>query len=81
MPGVDYTFLTVEEFNELRQSGDLLESGEFDGKDAAPPPHTYWNAPPPSPRVHMYTVAAPVGPTGPGDRYHRRFPRAHRPTV
>ena len=34
MNGVDYTFLTVEEFNQLRQSGDLLESGEYEGKAA-----------------------------------------------
>ena len=35
VPGVDYTFLTIEEFNKLRQSGDLLESGEYEGKTAA----------------------------------------------
>ncbi|XP_043224896.1 membrane-associated guanylate kinase, WW and PDZ domain-containing protein 1-like isoform X2 [Amphibalanus amphitrite] len=31
VPGVDYTFLTEDEFNKLRQSGDLLESGEYEG--------------------------------------------------
>ena len=29
--GVDYTFLTVEEFLALEKSGNLLESGLFDG--------------------------------------------------
>lgn len=29
--GVDYTFLTEEEFEELEKSGALLESGVFDG--------------------------------------------------
>ena len=32
VPGVDYTFLTLEEFTKLRQSGDLLESGEYEGE-------------------------------------------------
>ena len=30
--GVDYTFLTQKEFDELEKSGDLIESGIFDGK-------------------------------------------------
>ena len=29
--GVDYTFLTVEEFMALEKGGNLLESGLFDG--------------------------------------------------
>ena len=30
--GVDYTFLSKEEFLALEKSGDLLESGVYDGK-------------------------------------------------
>ena len=30
--GVDYTFLSVDEFLALEKSGNLLESGLFDGK-------------------------------------------------
>ena len=30
--GVDYTFLSKEEFIALEKSGELLESGVFDGK-------------------------------------------------
>ena len=30
-PGVDYTFLTVDEFLELEKSGNLLESGVYEG--------------------------------------------------
>lgn len=29
--GVDYTFLSIEEFNQLEKSGCLLESGLYDG--------------------------------------------------
>jgi len=29
--GVDYTFVTLEEFKALEASGNLLESGEYDG--------------------------------------------------
>ena len=31
--GVDYTFLSMEEFKELERSGTLLESGIYEGKD------------------------------------------------
>lgn len=31
VPGVDYTFLTVEEFMELECNGSLLESGVYAG--------------------------------------------------
>ena len=30
--GVDYTFLKQKEFDELERSGNLIESGIFDGK-------------------------------------------------
>ena len=30
-PGIDYNFITVEEFKELESSGSLLESGVFEG--------------------------------------------------
>lgn len=30
--GVDYTFLSKEEFRALQRSGNLLESGVFEGK-------------------------------------------------
>ena len=33
--GVDYTFLSKEEFIALEKSGELLESGVFDGKNDA----------------------------------------------
>jgi len=29
--GVDYRFLTIEQFKRLEESGELLESGIFDG--------------------------------------------------
>lgn len=32
MPGVDYIFITVEDFMELEKSGALLESGTYEGK-------------------------------------------------
>lgn len=32
VPGVDYIFITVEDFMELEKSGALLESGTFEGK-------------------------------------------------
>ena len=32
MNGVDYNFLSIEDFKKLERSGDLLESGIFDGK-------------------------------------------------
>ncbi|XP_037092842.1 membrane-associated guanylate kinase, WW and PDZ domain-containing protein 2-like [Pollicipes pollicipes] len=31
VPGVDYTFLSVEEFRDLERSGNLLESGVYEG--------------------------------------------------
>ena len=31
--GVDYRFLTVEQFKRLEANGELLESGIFDGKN------------------------------------------------
>lgn len=30
--GVDYTFVTLEEFKAMEKSGNLLESGAFGGK-------------------------------------------------
>ena len=30
--GVDYTFVSLEEFRALEKRGNLLESGEFDGE-------------------------------------------------
>lgn len=33
MPGVDYNFLTVEEFLELERSGTLLEVGTYEGME------------------------------------------------
>ena len=35
--GVDYTFLSKEEFIALEKRGELLESGVFDGKQALLP--------------------------------------------
>jgi len=35
--GVDYTFLSREEFVALEKSGDLLESGEYDGNHYGTP--------------------------------------------
>lgn len=32
VPGVDYNFLSVEDFLELEKSGTLLEIGTYDGK-------------------------------------------------
>lgn len=32
--GVDYTFVSEQEFRDLERSGNLLESGEFDGKNS-----------------------------------------------
>lgn len=32
VPGVDYEFLSVEQFLELEKSGTLLEIGTYDGK-------------------------------------------------
>lgn len=34
VPGVDYIFITVEDFMELEKSGALLESGTYEGKNA-----------------------------------------------
>lgn len=34
IPGVDYSFLSVEEFLHLEESGTLLEIGTYEGKDA-----------------------------------------------
>lgn len=34
VPGVDYIFITVEDFMELEKSGALLESGTYEGKHA-----------------------------------------------
>ena len=33
--GVDYTFVSLEEFRALEKRGNLLESGEFDGECAS----------------------------------------------
>jgi len=35
VPGVDYDFLSVEDFLKLEDSGTLLEIGTYDGEDAA----------------------------------------------
>lgn len=35
IPGVDYNFLSVEDFLELEESGTLLEVGTYEGEDAA----------------------------------------------
>lgn len=32
IPGVDYNFISVREFQELEESGMLLESGTYDGR-------------------------------------------------
>jgi guanylate kinase len=32
VPGVDYNFLTVKEFLDLEQSGNLLEVGTYEGE-------------------------------------------------
>ena len=32
VPGVDYNFLSVEDFLELEESGTLLEIGTYDGE-------------------------------------------------
>ncbi|PKU34918.1 membrane-associated guanylate ww and pdz domain-containing protein 1 [Limosa lapponica baueri] len=37
VPGVDYNFLTVEEFLELERSGTLLEVGTYEGADYSSP--------------------------------------------
>lgn len=34
VPGVDYNFLTVEEFLELERSGTLLEVGTYEGMES-----------------------------------------------
>lgn len=34
IPGVDYNFLSVDEFLRLEESGTLLEIGTYEGKDA-----------------------------------------------
>lgn len=33
VPGVDYNFLSVEEFLELEESGTLLEIGTYEGEE------------------------------------------------
>lgn len=33
VPGVDYNFLSVEDFLELEESGTLLEIGTYEGED------------------------------------------------
>lgn len=33
IPGVDYNFLSVEDFLELEESGTLLEIGTYEGKN------------------------------------------------
>lgn len=35
VPGVDYIFITVEDFMELEKSGALLESGTYEGKHSS----------------------------------------------
>lgn len=41
--GVDYTFVSVQEFRDLERSGNLLESGEFDGElSQFPDNSSYW---------------------------------------
>lgn len=37
VPGVDYNFISLEEFKTLEDSGALLESGTFDGELPSPP--------------------------------------------
>lgn len=34
IPGVDYNFLSVEDFLRLEESGTLLEIGTYEGEDA-----------------------------------------------
>lgn len=36
-PGVDYVFLSMEEFERLEKSGNLLESGKYDGNHYGTP--------------------------------------------
>ena len=40
--GVDYTFLSKEEFLALEKSGDLLESGVYEGKSHSISAIVYW---------------------------------------
>ena len=40
--GVDYTFLSKEEFLALEKSGDLLESGVYEGKSQSISAIVYW---------------------------------------
>ncbi|XP_060787615.1 membrane-associated guanylate kinase, WW and PDZ domain-containing protein 1-like isoform X2 [Neoarius graeffei] len=48
LPGVDYNFLSVEEFLELEQSGTLLEIGTYEGN--------YYGTPKPPSHPHCGTV-------------------------
>lgn len=40
--GVDYTFVSLEEFRALERTGNLLESGEFDGALSITPRPPQW---------------------------------------
>ncbi len=41
IPGVDYNFVSVEEFFSLEESGALLESGKFKGQPTFMTPYLY----------------------------------------
>ncbi|XP_071035063.1 membrane-associated guanylate kinase, WW and PDZ domain-containing protein 1 isoform X4 [Parasteatoda tepidariorum] len=53
--GVDYTFLTVEEFMQLERSGNLLESGIYEGNHYGTP-KPLEECPAPVPKPSSYTV-------------------------
>ncbi|CAB3366537.1 Hypothetical predicted protein [Cloeon dipterum] len=59
--GVDYTFLSVDEFGALERQGDLLESGVYEGNHyGTPKPPT--EAPPPGPNSSGALINAAIFP-------------------
>ncbi|KAL3852402.1 hypothetical protein ACJMK2_016053 [Sinanodonta woodiana] len=64
--GVDYTFLTLEEFQELEKSGALLESGIFDGNHYGTP------KPPKEPQGALIHRSSSLGSNLTGEGKRRR---------
>lgn len=74
VPGVDYNFLSVEDFLKLEQSGTLLEIGSYEGKRLTRAFLSFYSVSVPS-RTRMFGCSPQGGPSGGGGSTQNPFRR------
>ena len=75
--GVDYTFLSKDEFLALEKSGDLLESGVYDGQSHPHPPRQFLPCHPPRQHLHYHPPRQHHNCHPPRQLLHCHPPRQH----